>query len=254
MVGWIVTEQRPGWRVCRSQSVVRGLPLLRAEVPMCRETGERVRRRRVARAARLLYASGCRSTLVCPGFSDWDVLLARGLRPVDTGPLCQALAAPLTLALLAARGVPPAHATVALRGARVGRAFFQAAEALCPAVRRLVITAADGGERLARYLRMEYGVAVVEEGAGGCPDVTVCFSPETGAADSRLSLCPPAPYLAELAIRPRGEALPEALESLPLLELLWEGGSLPLADIEIFSMRRPEIDLTGRDKLHIILK
>lgn len=238
MVGWITFRQARGWRVALAQRTVCTLPLLAAEIPLRPGLGEKAVRRRTERAAALLAQAGCRRALAPPGFAHWDVLEDWGLRGVDPAPLCQALAAPLALAALARMGLEPGRATVELRGARVGRSFFQAAQALCPAVRRLVITAPTGGEELAAYLRSEYGVPVLERGAGAAPDVIVRFSPEPGGAGNTLSLCPPAPFLAGLGLRARGRALPEGAQTLPLLALLWEEGRLGLDEIESFPMPR----------------
>lgn len=231
MVGWIVLEQnRKGWRVQLERAEVRGFPLLRAPVPAPAGLRARARVRRIGRAAALLYRAGCRRVLAAADFDRWDLLLERGLRPVDAGGLSQAMAAKLILAYLAHRGCPPNRAVVALCGRRTGRAWFQAAEQLCPVVRQLMVSAQDGGAALADYLRAEYGVAVLE--GGRRPDVTACFSPVDGAPEDALLLYGTKPVLGGLELIPRGD-LSSALDPLALAALLWEEGRLSLEEISV---------------------
>ncbi|MEG2119709.1 MAG: hypothetical protein RRY53_05085, partial [Pseudoflavonifractor sp.] len=126
-----------------------GLPLLCVSVPVRSGTGERGLRARMQSAGRLFEAYGVRRVLAAEDFPCWDLLAARGLRPVDPVPLCQAVAAKLALGLLSAKHVPPERATVALQGNRVTRPFFGAALDLAPRVRALTISAPVGGSELA---------------------------------------------------------------------------------------------------------
>ena len=229
MVGWLLEEERSSWRLQLNQTNLMGLRVLRAGVP--RPLSEKRLLRRLDRAAARLARAGVRRTLAAPGFSHWGLLAEYGLRPVDPEPLCQALAAPLALAELARQGIPPAAGTVALAGRRVNRPLFQAALALCPQVRTLIIDVPSGGTELADYLRREFGAAALTASSAARPQATVCFAGER-TAPGALYLCGPAPELAGFQLRPPSAVPPEA-ESLPLLALLWEAGLLSAGDIQI---------------------
>ncbi len=231
MVGWLLEEEHRGWRVQLNQATLMGLRVLRAEVP--RPPDEKRLLRRLDRAASLLARAGARRVLTAPGFSHWELLAAHGLRPVDPEPLCQALAAPLALAELARQGVPPAAGTVALAGRRVNRPLFQAALALCPQVRTLVIDVPSGGADLADYLRREFGAAALTSSSAVRPQAAICFAAER-TVPGALRLCGPAPDLAGFQLRPPSAPPPEA-EPLPLLALLWEAGLLSVGDVQIVS-------------------
>ena len=230
MVGWFAFSGVR--RFSLERTAVQGFPLLRLEAPIPRRTDRADRR--AAKGAALLARAGCRRVLAAPDFPYWPQLEEAGLRPVDPGPLCQALAAPLLLAELDRLGIPHRRAAVALWGDRVSRPFFEAACALCPQVRTLTIAAPDGGEDLRRFLREEYGAAALEAGAGPPAHTAAAFSPAP-AAEEILRLCGPVPDLGSLALRPAEWEMPEEIETLPLLALLWESGRLNAQGIEIFS-------------------
>ena len=190
--------------------------------------------RRLKRAGRSLCAGGAVRALVPAGFDRWPLLLKLGLRPVDPGAFLRAQAAPLAASLLERQGLAPDRATVALRGRRADGEMLRAALALCPRVRRLTISAPQGGEELAAWLRREYGLPILPadapaqaalllqpgtepEDANPCPALTL-FGPEPDLAGLRLS----APDLA-----------PTDREDLPLLSALWEGGRLGPEQLKI---------------------
>lgn len=234
MVGYLVPEEGRG-RLRLEQVQVRGMPLLRACVPLG-WNGER----RLLRAARRLREAGVRRVLTPPDFVGWDLLERWGLAPVEPAPLCRALTAPLLLALLARRGVEPARATVLLRGERVDRVLFEAAQVLCPQVRTLAVSAPDGGAALCRLLREEYGAAVPETARSLCPDAAAELAPGERPVPGALHLYGPAPGLAGLGLRAPGAGLP-GTEPLALLTLLWEAGRLSLREIEIFTIDRDKL-------------
>ena len=93
MVGWLSETERRGWRVTVTWETVEGVTLCRADCPVGRRTSQRARQRRLRRAARLLLQRGCRRVLTTPDFDGWPTLEAAGLRRVEPGPLCGALAA-----------------------------------------------------------------------------------------------------------------------------------------------------------------
>lgn len=248
MVGWLVPEVGRG-RLRLEQIQVRGMPLLRAGVPMGWSTRGGLRRLR--RAARGLREAGVRRILVPEGFAGWPQVVEEGLFPVDPVPLCRVLAPRLALAMLESRGVEPGRAAVLLRGRRVDRALFETAHTLCPRVRTLALAVPDGGAELCVLLRQEYGAAVPETLGGMRADVAVDFAPVLPDMPGNLVLCPPVPCLSGLELRARSAELP-GVESLPVLALLWEEGRLPLGEIEIFTTRQGQISLTDEGKIPII--
>lgn len=227
MLGQLVFD---GGRSRPKQALLYGLPVLRCQTDPEGFWGER----RLKRAGRSLCAGGAVRALVPAGFDRWPLLLALGLRPMDPGPFLRAHAAPLTASLLERQGLAPDRATVALWGRRADGEMLRAALALCPRVRRLTISAPQGGEELAAWLRREYGLPILPadapaqaalllqpgtepEDANPCPALTL-FGPEPDLAGLRLS----APDLA-----------PTDREDLPLLSALWEGGRLGPEQLKI---------------------
>ena len=227
MLGQLVFD---GGRGGPQRALLYGLPVLRCQADPEGFGGER----RLKRAGRSLCAGGAVRALVPAGFDRWPLLLKLGLRPVDPGAFLRAQAAPLAASLLERQGLAPDRATVALRGRRADGEMLRAALALCPRVRRLTISAPQGGEQLAAWLRREYGLPILPadapaqaalllqpgtepEDANPCPALTL-FGPEPDLAGLRLS----APDLA-----------PTDREDLPLLSALWEGGRLGPEQLKI---------------------
>ena len=227
MLGQLVFD---GGRGGPQRALLYGLPVLRCQADPEGFWGER----RLKRAGRSLCAGGAVRALVPAGFDRWPLLLKLGLRPVDPGAFLRAQAAPLAASLLERQGLAPDRATVALRGRRADGEMLRAALALCPRVRRLTISAPQGGEELAAWLRREYGLPILPadapaqaalllqpgtepEDANPCPALTR-FGPEPDLAGLRLS----APDLA-----------PTDREDLPLLSALWEGGRLGPEQLKI---------------------
>lgn len=235
MVGHILPVEEKGRRPWLERAEVLGQGVLRACVPLPPGTRERAVRRRVDQAAWLLRDSGVCRVLTPPDFPWWSILKEEGLMGVDPEPLVQAMAAPLVLADLARRGAAPGCATVALRGGRVSRAMLRAAEELCPHVRALVVTAADG-ENLRAYLRREYGVPVVEDGPGITADAQAHFSPGF-VREHSLELYGPGLALWGLEIWPAGEAVPPGFDPLPFFAFLWEAGQLPVSHLTVISKK-----------------
>ena len=227
MLGQLVFD---GGRGGPRRALLYGLPVLRCQADPEGFWGER----RLKRAGRSLCAGGAVRALVPAGFDRWPLLLKLGLRPVDPGAFLRAQAAPLAASLLERQGLAPDRATVALRGRLADGEMLRAALALCPRVRRLTISAPQGGEELAAWLRREYGLPILPadapaqaalllqpgtepEDANPCPALTL-FGPEPDLAGLRLS----APDLA-----------PTDREDLPLLSALWEGGRLGPEQLKI---------------------
>ena len=227
MLGQLVFD---GGRGGPQRALLYGLPVLRCQADPEGFWGER----RLKRAGRSLCAGGAVRALVPAGFDRWPLMLNLGLRPVDPGAFLRAQAAPLAASLLERQGLAPDRATVALRGRLADGEMLRAALALCPRVRRLTISAPQGGEELAAWLRREYGLPILPadapaqaalllqpgtepEDANPCPALTL-FGPEPDLAGLRLS----APDLA-----------PTDREDLPLLSALWEGGRLGPEQLKI---------------------
>ena len=241
MVGVVALEARKGRRPVLEEEAVLGMPVLRAGVPAPPGLREAKLRRRTMRGAAELIRAGVRRVLTAEDFPCWPVLEAAGLRPVDAGPFCQTIAAPLVLAGLRRAQVLRTRATVALAGPRVSRPLFAAAEALCPQVRYLVVDVPGEGEELAAWLREEYGAAVLSPGAAA-PDVTACFGPGGGEKGGAvLRLYGPAPELDGLYPALAEGELPGELAPLPLLALLWECGRLSPEQIRIFPHNGKEL-------------
>lgn len=238
MTGHIVSGGEGRFLVRLAREQVLGLPLLRGEAP-----GSGFTARRVRRTARALRRRGVTRALAPEGFPFWEEAAAQGLRPVETGELCRALAAPIALAALAAEGVPLRRATVALRGERVTRRLWEAALTLCPVVRQLLVEVPAGGEDLRRTLRREFGLPAVEGAAGQRTDLTLCFSTPSGAAGGRVAdLSGDAPALPEYRFGLAEGDLPPDAAALPLLSALWSAGRLAAGSVAVtahFALDRP---------------
>lgn len=225
MLGYVALTGERGWKTLLEQDKVLGLPLIRALVPGAEGRHEKRLERRIDRAARRLREMGVRRVLTGPVFPYWDRLERQGLRGVDPGPMCQAVAAELALAALERDGCQLQRAVVALRGGRVSRPFFQTAVALCARVRGVVVYAPTGGAELADYLRREYGLPVLERER---PNLTLEFSPvqAEGKMGGTMVLHGPNLNLLELTLRPSDLPLPREFAPLPLTASLWEMGLL----------------------------
>lgn len=231
MVGWFRETERRGWRVAVTWETVEGATLCRADCPMGRRTSQRVRQRRLRRAVRLLVRAGCRRVLTAPDFDGWPILEEAGLRRVEPGPLCAALAPRLALAWLERAAIPPERATVALAGRRVDRSLFETAAALAPRVRRLAVEIPGEGRELLDCLSREYGLPALEGRTGA--DVTLCFPGAEGRGSGELLLWGPDPNLDGLILDSGKQNLPPELAALPLLETLWEAGALKTDEVMI---------------------
>lgn len=227
MLGQLVFD---GGRGGPQRALLYGLPVLRCQADPEGFWGER----RLKRAGRSLCAGGAVRALVPAGFDRWPLLLKLGLRPVDPGAFLRAQAAPLAATLLEHQGLSPDRATVALRGRRADGEMLRAALALCPRVRRLTISAPQGGEELAAWLRREYGLPILPADAPA--QAALLLQPGTEPGDAgpcpALTLFGPAPDLAGLRLS-APDLAPTDREDLPLLSALWEGGRLGPEQLKI---------------------
>lgn len=230
MLGHIRFVEERGRRPKLEHRQVWGMTVLGASIPLLPGAGAGTLARRVDKAARLLAKQGVRRVLTPQDFSRCDLLRQRGLVGVDPAPLCAALCAPIALAALERRELSPHRATVALRGNRVSRPFFQAALALAPLVRGIIVTSPNGGEALSAHLRREFGVPVLEEGPGTVADLTVAFSPLPGEREGAVLLYGK-PELRGVTVMPREGEWPDQFDVLPLAAALWEAGVISLEEL-----------------------
>lgn len=225
MVLGVLSWGQERWgRVRLSRERVLELAVLRASLA----PGGRREGRRLDRAGRLLLRQGVRLLLPLRRSPPPVEVERLGLSWVEPTPLYRFLAAPLVLATLEREGRSPRRSAVALRGRRVDQDLERTARLLCPVVRELVIDAPAGGEALARALYWEYGIAVRPDGGA---DVSVRFGGEP--AEKGLLLCGPAPDLGGVSVTAPEIAVPEELESLPVLSALWQAGRLREKDFRL---------------------
>ena len=225
MIGHILYGSPALWTRLERERVL-GLPLLRALAPGGGAGA-------VRRAARALRRRGIRRALAPPGFPDWAALEAQGVRPVETGELCRALAPAIALAGLEGLGIPRWEGVVALRGERATRALRQAALALCPQVKGVVVDVPAGGEALRRELRREHGLPALEDGPGRRAHLALHFSPAAGRGEPVADLAGADPALEGFSFALEGAELPGGLAPLPLLSALWESGRLGLERVAV---------------------
>lgn len=234
MVGRMVFQMAKRPKLVLAAETVAGLTLLRAEVAAPDGLKEDRLERRVDRAAAQLARRGVRRVLAEEEFPWWPVLAARGLGPVEIGPLAQAMAAPLILSALRRQGAAAENATVALAGRRVSRPMFRAAEELRGAVRRLAVAAPEGGEALANYLRAQFGMPVLGAEGARAAQVTACFSPDAGERHGTvLELWGAMPKLGGLGLTCALELPGGQAEKLRFLTLLWENGRIDTGEIAV---------------------
>lgn len=182
------------------------------------------------RAARTMHKAGVIRTLLPCDFEDEAWLKRWGFRRVDCAAFLQAQSPALTQAALRQRDIDPNRACVKLRGARADESMTRCAARLCRRVRHLSVDVARGGEKLADWLRWEFGVAVLpaEEPA----QLSLCFQPVSPESEM--------PELELFGHRPQLDGLrlwvpklrEEEQEDLELMSVLWEWGKLEEEDLK----------------------
>ncbi|MBM6924327.1 hypothetical protein [Pseudoflavonifractor phocaeensis] len=235
MVGILELEEGRGRPKLEERRML-GLRWAAVTVPVRVGWKEKRLLRQVRRGAAALVRAGTRRVLTAEDFPYWEVLEGAGLRPVEPETFTQTLAEPLTLAALTWRDKAPERAAVLLTAPRVTPALVQAAELLCPRVRRLAVDAGEAGEELAQWLRLEFG-AGVEPPDGMCPDISLAFGPGCAGGGVTFRLYGPRPDLAGFVPVVRGARLPAGLARLPLLALLWEAGQLDTEQVTFLPPR-----------------
>ncbi|MDD4716303.1 MAG: hypothetical protein PHT34_07170 [Oscillospiraceae bacterium] len=223
-----------------------GVTFLRAEVFLPPEARSGAVHRALERTARELKKQGFSYAVTPPDFSFGEILRQCGLIPVSTAGLCRAMAASMAFLALEAEGIDPSKATVGLAAGRVTKAVEQAAIGLCARVRHLALEIPSGGGALCRFLRGEYGMAVME-GATGLQraDVLVLFSrvrqeylPKNGIvlylADDAPFSAYPGKIIRSAVFSPKeGLILPSGSDETQLLAALYECRAISPKEIEI---------------------
>ena len=203
-----------------------GLPMLCARV----DPEGRRKEVRMKRAARQLRGYGAIQTLMPVDFEDESWLTRMGLRRVDCSSFLQEQAPNLVVEALHRRDLDPERVCVALRGTWVDGRMTRAAARMCKQVRHLVVDVPQGGENLAKWLRWEFGVAVlpVEQET----PLSLYFQP--GAKIKKhgvLELYGSRPELDGMKLcAPRLETGEQ--ENLELLSVLWGRGKLNLEELK----------------------
>ena len=115
---------------------------------------------RARRAALRMWEAGVRWAIVPVDYPYTALFIRQGVAPVETAPLRQVLAAPLTRRRLEQLGLAPTEAVVGISGERMTRELWDTAKALALSF-RYVLLSVPGGEELARELRREYGISLL---------------------------------------------------------------------------------------------
>lgn len=239
MYGRVIPKEGRGGRVRLREEKICGLTVLSAEVSV---GGRREAERRLLRAGEKLRAQGVRQLLEPPDSPFWTVLTRCGLRPVDVGELCRALAAEVTVCALRLRGWEPQRAAVTLSGERAGRHLLRAAERLTERVARVMIDVPGEGRKLAQQLLRRRGLPVLDPGAVR-PALTVAFDPGQRVRGAALLLYGPRPQLLGTQIFARGIEVPEDCPAMPLLAALRERGLISDRDLGVMETDGKEREL-----------
>lgn len=222
MVGWLdMTEKAAAHRMERTRLL--GLPLLRLPLPAG------IGPWRLGWNLRALRRSGVYRVLLPPDFAAQSALERAGLSPISPLPLCRALAAELALTFLEER--PPRQRVLTLRGSSSDTALLSSlSQALCPQVGTLLLDQESGFAALSEQLRRRCGAAVLHPEQGPTPDLVLELSPGPPVSCPCIRLWG-TPELAGLTLSPQGLSLPPSVDSLPLMELLWETDRLKIGQI-----------------------
>lgn len=177
MLGWISYEE--GKEKTRERIMVGNAAMLHLSVPR----GKNPRCSLEARhAARFLARRRVRLAVLPPDYPYAGIFLRCGIAMSDTTELYRACAAKIAQCALRQNAVLPQSAGVALLARNLSPALQNAAHELSGKVRYLTLRVPNG-EKLARELRWEYGIAVhlPQEGELLCADVAVSFDGEKTA-------------------------------------------------------------------------
>ena len=156
MFGYIVYEsgERRGGLGARN---LLGVRVMEAAVPGRRQLYGALAARRLAAA---MARGGVRQAVFPREFPFAQAFWKRGVLPVDTLPLYQALAGRAVKEALGELGLSPAETTVAVTAERLTGGVEELVTELCMMVRYVLLQIPRGGEDLCRRLKGEYGVSV----------------------------------------------------------------------------------------------
>lgn len=215
-----------GGRGKMEQAGLYGIPILQTQVNPDGWLG----RRRMERAARTMNKSGVVRTLLPRDFADDAWLRRWGLRRVDCSAFLQAQSPALAEAVLRKQNVDPKRSCVKLRGERADESMARCAAQLCTRVKHLSVDVNQGGEKLAGWLRWEFGVAVLP--AKEPAQVSLCFQPISPECEiPELELFGHHPKLS--GVRLWVPALhEEEQDDLEVMSVLWERGKLGAEDLK----------------------
>lgn len=200
------------------QEEVRGMPLLRLELP------ERLTSRVCRRAEYFLARCGVHQALNLP--PDWP---GQTLPPlIPTRSLWIQKAPETALFLLRRQGIDPARATVEFCGQRFAPQAEQAILALVPQVRAISLSL-PVPEQFVWRLQREYGVSPVSTPG----DLALCYAPS--ARPRMLPLWQQQPEITGASLFCPLPDAPQGCPSLPLLAALEEQGRLTAEEIQICS-------------------
>lgn len=168
-------------------------------------------------ACRALRRAGVRQTVFLVDAPRRAFFEQRGVTGVSVVPLHRATAAAIARRYLEQVGIEPGRATVAFAAEHVTPELCGALAALAESVRYVTLRVPRGGEKLARSLRREHGVAArtVSPGEPFSASLTLCFDPCPDVLGAATPLYDPA-----LAVE-YDDDLPDAL-----LAALWQAGAL----------------------------
>ena len=184
MIGMILWDPPEGGRrqkrVAVEDRVVLHMRFACVRIVRGPHTPEAAVRRRVLSAAKRLRRLGISCAVLPEDFPYRELLEKHGVGPMPTLALRRTLAADLTRAAMAAKGLSGGSAKLAVTGDQLTGELVKAVTELALRNRYILLDLALGGEELCRGLRREYGVSLlaapsVEQLEGA--DVLVMFAP-----------------------------------------------------------------------------
>ena len=203
------------------------------EITRSPRTPEAVLRRRVLSAARRLRRAGVTRVVLPEGFAWTPQVEKCGLRPVSTLALRRRLASDWVRQGLAAAGVSPGGARVAVSAGQMTGELVRTVTELCLRHRYVLLDVPYGGEELCRRLRREYGVSLLlgpDREQLAAADALVLFDARTDLRRKdgmTLALYDEGAPLGGVSLPPALEGqIPPGVNRGQLLAALLEGGFL----------------------------
>lgn len=180
MLGMILWKTGEGRKVDLGEQRVLHVRFACARVERSEKTPERALKRRIRTAVKQLRKLGVSSLVLPENFSFSTSVEELGIQTVSTVPLQQMLAADWAGAALWQREIFGACVRIAVAADELSGEVVRTVTELCLRYRYVLLDVPEGGERLAVYLRREYGVALqlhpTQEQADGA-EAAVLFAP-----------------------------------------------------------------------------